>query len=75
MGNEGGIGPNIKSLRDSILSIDNTRLAFYDSDMRYSDLFDFGYPSPKVFERIGKGIKDKPVIAREYAHCWQLGLG
>ena len=75
MGNEGGIGPNIKAMREAILSIDTTRPTFYDSDLRYSDLFDFGYPSPKVLEKVGKGINRKPVIAREYAHAMGNSMG
>lgn len=75
LGNEGGVGPNLKAMRDAILAIDNTRLPFYDSDMRVSALFDFGYPTPEVLRNIGKGIKDKPVIAREYAHAMGNSMG
>jgi len=75
LGNEGGVGPNFNAMRDAILDIDNTRLPFYDSDMRVSALYDFGYPTPEVLKNIGKGIKDKPVIAREYAHAMGNSMG
>ncbi|MCF0191431.1 MAG: beta-galactosidase [Marinilabiliaceae bacterium] len=75
MGNEGGIGPNIKAMRDAILAIDSTRLPFYDSDPANSDIFDFGYPTPQQLKEVSQNVKDKPLIAREYAHAMGNSMG
>lgn len=75
MGNEGGIGPNIEAMRQTIQSIDTSRPPFYDSDPRYSDIYDYGYPSPDRLREVGAEISDKPVMAREYAHAMGNSMG
>ncbi|MCF0208127.1 MAG: beta-galactosidase, partial [Bacteroidaceae bacterium] len=75
LGNEGGIGNNIKAMREAIVALDTTRLPFYDSDPRYSDLYDYGYPDPERLREVGQKITDKPVIAREYAHAMGNSMG
>lgn len=75
MGNEGGIGNNIRAMRQEILAIDPKCHPFYDSDPNYSDIYDVGYPSPQALADIGAGINDRPVMAREYAHAMGNSMG
>ncbi|MBR1388598.1 MAG: beta-galactosidase [Prevotella sp.] len=75
LGNEGGIGPNIQAMYDAVCHLDSTRLPFYDCHPRYSALHDFGYPYPDDLIRESEKEKEKPLIAREYAHAMGNSMG
>lgn len=75
LGNEGGIGPNIQAMYDTVVSMDPTRLPFYDCHSRYSALHDEGYPTPAMMRENARKITDKPYIAREYAHAMGNSMG
>lgn len=69
LGNEGGIGPNIQAMYDTIVALDPSRLPFYDCSPIYSALHDEGYPTPDMIRDDAVKVVDKPFIAREYAHA------
>ncbi len=75
LGNEGGIGPNIQAMYDTVVALDSTRLPFYDCHPRYSALHDFGYPTPDVLKTEAEKETEKPLIAREYAHAMGNSMG
>ena len=75
LGNEGGIGPNIQAMYDTIVAMDSSRLPFYDCHPRYSALHDEGYPTPEMMRVNAREISDKPYIAREYAHAMGNSMG
>ena len=75
LGNEGGIGPNIQAMYDTVCRLDSTRLPFYDCHPRYSALHDFGYPTPDVLKAEAEKESEKPLIAREYAHAMGNSMG
>ncbi|MDE6270786.1 MAG: beta-galactosidase, partial [Muribaculaceae bacterium] len=75
LGNEGGVGPNIQAMYDTVVAMDPSRLPFYDCNPIYSSLHDVGYPSPEDMRRCAKDITDKPFIAREYAHAMGNSMG
>ena len=75
LGNEGGVGPNIQAMYDTIVSLDPSRLPFYDCNPRYSALHDEGYPTPEFMRENAKKVTDKPYIAREYAHAMGNSMG
>ena len=75
LGNEGGVGPNIQAMYDTICALDSTRLPFYDCHPRYSALHDYGYPYPDDLVRESEKEKEKPLIAREYAHAMGNSMG
>ena len=45
LGNEGGVGPNIQAMYDTVCRLDSTRLPFYDCHPRYSSAL-LRLPSP-----------------------------
>ncbi|MBQ7988642.1 MAG: hypothetical protein IJ253_09085, partial [Bacteroidaceae bacterium] len=71
----GGIGPNIQAMYEAVCHLDSTRLPFYDCHLRYSALHDFGYPYPDDLIRESEKEKEKPLIAREYAHAMGNSMG
>lgn len=75
LGNEGGVGPNIQAMYDTVIRLDSTRLPFYDCHPRYSALHDFGYPTPNVLKEQAEKETEKPLIAREYAHAMGNSMG
>ena len=75
LGNEGGVGPNIQAMYDTVVALDSTRLPFYDCHPRYSALHDFGYPTPDVLKAESEKETEKPLIAREYAHAMGNSMG
>lgn len=75
LGNEGGVGPNLQAMHDTIVAMDSTRYPFYDCDPIYSALFDEGYPTPDMIRDGARGVTDKPYIAREYAHAMGNSMG
>ena len=75
LGNEGGVGPNIQAMYDTVCRLDSTRLPFYDCHPRYSALHDFGYPTPDILKAEAEKETEKPLIAREYAHAMGNSMG
>ena len=75
LGNEGGIGPNIQAMYDTVVAMDPSRLPFYDCHPQYSALHDQGYPDPDLMRETARNITDKPYIAREYAHAMGNSMG
>ena len=75
LGNEGAQGPNIKAMYDKVKELDTTRPPFYDSDRRYSDIWDDSYLYPDELNREAKKVSDKPFMMREYAHAMGNSMG
>jgi Beta-galactosidase/beta-glucuronidase len=78
LGNEGGVGPNIKAMYDKAKELAgsiNPVPVFYDSDRTYSDIWDDSYLYPDVLEREAARINDKPFMMREYAHAMGNSCG
>ena len=69
LGNEGGVGPNIKAMHDKIVELDSTRPPFFDSDRRYSAIYDDSYLYPEELRERAQSVTDKPFIMREYVHA------
>ncbi|MBR5697598.1 MAG: beta-galactosidase [Prevotella sp.] len=75
LGNEGGVGPNMKAMRDAVVALDTTRLPFCDTDRSQSDIYDDGYLSPSRLEVEAKKVTDRPFMMREYAHAMGNSMG
>ena len=75
LGNEGAQGPNIKAMYDKVKELDTTRPPFYDSDRRYSDIWDDSYLYPEDLHREAEKVSDKPFMMREYAHAMGNSCG
>ena len=75
MGNEGGVGPNLKAMRDAVVALDTIALPFCDTDRRYSDIYDDAYLSPARLASEAQKVSDRPFIMREYAHAMGNSVG
>ena len=75
LGNEGGVGPNIEAMYNKVKELDTTRPPFYDSDRRYSDIYDDSYLYPDELHERAKRVSDKPFMMREYAHAMGNSCG
>ena len=75
MGNEGGVGPNLKAMRDAAVALDTIALPFCDTDRRYSDIYDEAYLTPERLANEARRINDRPFIMREYAHAMGNSMG
>ncbi|MBQ9362663.1 MAG: DUF4981 domain-containing protein [Bacteroidaceae bacterium] len=75
LGNEGGIGPNLKAMRQAVVALDTIALPFCDTDRSQSDIYDDGYLSPSKLEVEAKKISDRPFMMREYAHAMGNSMG
>ena len=75
LGNEGAQGPNIEAMYHKVKELDTTRPPFYDSDRRYSDIWDDSYLYPDELNREAKKVSDKPFMMREYAHAMGNSCG
>ena len=75
LGNEGAVGPNIEAMYNKVLELDNTRPPFYDSDRRYSCIWDDSYLYPDDLKKNAEDVKDKPFMMREYAHAMGNSMG
>ena len=75
LGNEGGVGPNIEAMYNKVRELDPTRPPFYDSDRRYSALWDDSYLTPENLKKNAQQVTDKPFMMREYAHAMGNSLG
>ena len=75
LGNEGGVGSNMKAMREAVLALDTIALPFCDTDRSQSDIYDDGYLSPSKLEVEAKKVKDCPFMMREYAHAMGNSMG
>ena len=75
LGNEGGVGPNIEAMYNKVRELDTTRPPFYDSDRRYSAIWDDSYLYPEDLRRNAQEVTDKPFMMREYAHAMGNSCG
>lgn len=75
LGNEGGVGPNIEAMYNKVKALDSTRPPFYDSDRRYSCIWDDSYLYPDDLKRNAQEVTDKPFMMREYAHAMGNSCG
>ncbi len=75
LGNEGGVGPNIEAMYNKVRELDATRPPFYDSDRRYSAIWDDSYLYPDELQRNARQVNDKPFMMREYAHAMGNSCG
>ena len=75
LGNEGSVGPNIEAMYNKVRELDSTRPPFYDSDRRYSAIWDDRYLYPDDLRREAEKVKDKPFMMREYAHAMGNSCG
>ena len=75
MGNEGGVGPNLKAMREAIVALDTIALPFCDTDRSQSDIYDDSYLTPLKLAEEAKKVKDCPFLMREYAHAMGNSVG
>ena len=75
MGNEGGVGPNLKAMREAVVALDTIALPFCDTDRSQSDIYDDSYLSPTRLAAEAKKVNDRPFIMREYAHAMGNSVG
>ena len=75
LGNEGGVGPNIEAMYNKVRELDSTRPPFYDSDRRYSCIWDDSYLYPDDLRREAQKVSDKPFMMREYSHAMGNSCG
>ncbi|MBR3091916.1 MAG: DUF4981 domain-containing protein [Bacteroidaceae bacterium] len=75
LGNEAGSGRNAEAMYDTIRSLDTTRPTFYDSDRRYSAIYDDSYLYPEEMQRVAQKVSDRPFMMREYAHSMGNSTG
>ena len=75
LGNEGGVGPNLKAMHDAVVAIDTTRLPFCDTDRNQSSIYDDSYLTPAVFSEKAQSVTDRPFMMREYAHAMGNSVG
>ena len=75
LGNEGSVGPNIEAMYNKVKELDTTRPPFYDSDRRYSAIWDDSYLYPDDLRKNAQQVTDKPFMMREYAHAMGNSCG
>ena len=75
LGNEGGVGPNLKAMREAVVALDTIALPFCDTDCSQSDIYDDGYLSPDRLREEAKKVTDRPFMMREYAHAMGNSVG
>ena len=75
LGNEGAVGPNIEAMYNKVRDLDTTRPPFYDSDRRYSAIWDDSYLYPEDLRKNAQEVTDKPFMMREYAHAMGNSCG
>ncbi len=75
LGNEGGVGPNLKAMREAVVALDSIALPFCDTDRSQSDIYDDSYLSPARLASEAKKVSDRPFIMREYAHAMGNSVG
>ncbi len=75
LGNEGGVGPNMKAMRDAVVALDTIAIPFCDTDRSQSDIYDDGYLSPARLAEEARKVTDRPFMMREYAHAMGNSMG
>ena len=75
LGNEGGVGPNLKAMHDAVVTLDTIALPFCDTDRSQSDIYDDGYLSPDRLREGARKVTDRPFMMREYAHAMGNSMG
>ena len=75
LGNEGGVGPNMKAMHDAVVALDTLALPFCDTDRRYSAIYDDSYLTPARLAELARTVTDRPFIMREYAHAMGNSVG
>ena len=75
LGNEGAVGANIEAMYNKVKELDTTRPPFYDSDRRYSCIWDDSYLYPDDLKKNAEAVKHKPFMMREYAHAMGNSCG
>jgi len=75
LGNEGGVGPNLKAMRDAVVALDTIAIPFCDTDRSQSDIYDDSYLTPERFASEARRITDRPFMMREYAHAMGNSVG
>jgi beta-galactosidase len=75
LGNEGAVGANIEAMYNKVKELDTTRPPFYDSDRRYSCIWDDSYLYPEDLKKNAEAVTDKPFMMREYAHAMGNSCG
>ena len=75
LGNEGAVGANIEAMYNKVKELDTTRPPFYDSDRRYSCIWDDSYLYPDDLKKNAEAVTDKPFMMREYAHAMGNSCG
>ena len=75
LGNEGAVGANIEAMYNKVKELDATRPPFYDSDRRYSCIWDDSYLYPDDLKKNAEAVTDKPFMMREYAHAMGNSCG
>ena len=75
LGNEGGVGPNLKAMHDAVVALDNTRIPFCDTDRSQSAIYDDGYLPPNRLREEARKVSDRPFMMREYAHAMGNSVG
>jgi len=75
LGNEGGVGPNLKAMRDAVVSLDTIALPFCDTDRSQSAIYDDGYLTPDKLAEEARKVTDRPFMMREYAHAMGNSMG
>ena len=75
LGNEGGVGPNMKAMREAVIALDTIALPFCDTDRSQSDIYDDGYLTPDKLASEARRISDRPFMMREYAHAMGNSVG
>jgi beta-galactosidase len=69
------VGPNIEAMYNKVRELDATRPPFYDSDRRYSCIWDDSYLYPDDLKKNAQEVTDKPFMMREYAHAMGNSCG
>ena len=75
LGNEGGVGPNMKAMCEAVAALDTIALPFCDTDRSQSDIYDDGYLAPAKLATEAQKVTDRPFIMREYAHAMGNSMG
>jgi len=76
LGNEGGVGPNLLAMRDTIEKLDPTRPVFYDApDLRHTTIHDDSYLYPEELRERAQKETTMPFMMREYAHAMGNSVG
>ena len=75
LGNEGGVGPNLKAMHDAVVALDNTRIPFCDTDRSQSAIYDDGYLPPNRLREEARKVSDRPFLMREDAHAMGNSVG